>query len=95
LHSFFSPAPPKKRARSSEAGGDEEVSAAKKAKAAGDEPGPASPPLSPELQERIRKNKEVARERLAQRNVPPGFGESWRRQLAGEFSKPYFLDVSV
>lgn len=71
-----------------------QVSAAKKAKAAGDETGKASP-LSPEQLERIRKNKEAARQRLAERNVPPGFGESWRRQLAGEFSKPYFVEVSV
>lgn len=70
-----------------------QVSAVKKAKAAGDETGKASL-LSPEQLERIRKNKEAARQRLAERNVPPGFGESWRRQLAGEFSKPYFVEVS-
>lgn len=70
-----------------------QVSAAKKAKAAGDEAGQASP-LSPEQVERIRKNKEAALQRLAERNVPAGFGESWRRQLAGEFSKPYFVEVS-
>ncbi|NXV39587.1 UNG glycosylase, partial [Rissa tridactyla] len=96
LHSFFSAAPAKKRSRSPEAGSDEEVAkggAVKKAKAAGDETGKASL-LSPEQLERIRKNKEAARQRLAERNVPPGFGESWRRQLAGEFSKPYFVEVS-
>lgn len=71
-----------------------QVSAAKRAKAAGDEAGKASP-LSPEQLERIRKNKEAALQRLAERNVPPGFGESWRRQLAGEFSKPYFVEVSA
>ncbi|KFQ90526.1 Uracil-DNA glycosylase, partial [Nipponia nippon] len=73
-----------------------QVSAAKKAKATatGDEAGKASP-LSPEQLERIRKNKEAALQRLAERNVPPGFGESWRRQLAGEFSKPYFMEVSA
>lgn len=69
-----------------------QVSAAKKAKGAGDEVRQA-PALSAEQQERIRKNKEAARELLAQRNVPPGFGDSWRRQLAGEFSKPYFVQV--
>ncbi|NWH68657.1 UNG glycosylase, partial [Geococcyx californianus] len=93
LHSFFSAAPAKKRGRSLEAGGDAEVSATKKAKAAGDEAGKASP-LSPEQLERIHRNKELALQRLAERNVPPGFGESWRRQLAGEFSKPYFMEVS-
>ncbi|NWV38385.1 UNG glycosylase, partial [Grantiella picta] len=93
LHSFFSPAPAKKRGRSPEAGGDSEVSAAKKAKEAGDEAG-QPPALSAEQRERIRKNKEAAQQLLAQRNVPPGFGDSWRRQLAGEFSKPYFVKVS-
>ncbi|NWZ94544.1 UNG glycosylase, partial [Nesospiza acunhae] len=93
LHSFFSPAPAKKRGRSPEPGGDSEVaaSAAKKAKEGGDKTNQA---LSAEQQERIRKNKEAARQLLAERNVPPGFGDSWRRQLAGEFSKPYFVEVS-
>nr|XP_054502044.1 uracil-DNA glycosylase [Agelaius phoeniceus] len=99
LHSFFSPVPAKKRGRSPEPGGDSEVavgglrgpvSAAKKAKESG---GNASPALSAEQQERIRKNKEAARQLLAERNVPPGFGDSWRRQLAGEFSKPYFVEL--
>ncbi|NXG08176.1 UNG glycosylase, partial [Sakesphorus luctuosus] len=98
LHSFFSPAPAKKRSRSPEPGGDAESclpliaparhfqgSSAKKAKESGE--------LSEEQQERIRKNKEAARQLLAQRNVPPGFGDSWRRQLAGEFSKPYFVEL--
>ncbi|NWV17028.1 UNG glycosylase, partial [Origma solitaria] len=94
LHSFFSPAPAKKRGRSPEPGGDSEVasvSAAKKAKEAGNEVGQV---LSAEQRERIRKNKEAAQQLLAQRNVPPGFGESWQRQLSGEFSKPYFVEVS-
>ncbi|RLV99802.1 hypothetical protein DV515_00009378 [Chloebia gouldiae] len=91
LHSFFSPAPAKKRGRSPEPGGDSEMSAAKKAKEAGDKASPGA--LSAEQQERIRKNKEAARQLLAERNVPPGFGDSWRRQLAGEFSKPYFMEL--
>lgn len=69
-----------------------QVSAAKKAKAAGDEADKGSP-LSPQQLERIRRNKEAALQRLAERNVPPGFGESWRRQLGQEFSKPYFMEV--
>ncbi|XP_039580799.1 uracil-DNA glycosylase isoform X1 [Passer montanus] len=67
-----------------------QASAAKKAKEGGDGAGPA---LSAEQQERIRRNKEAARRLLAERNVPPGFGDSWRRQLAGEFSKPYFVEL--
>uniref|UniRef100_A0A8V5GS54 Uracil-DNA glycosylase n=2 Tax=Melopsittacus undulatus TaxID=13146 RepID=A0A8V5GS54_MELUD len=92
LHCFFSAAPAKRRSRSPEPGGDAEVSAAKKAKVAGDGSG-GSFLLSPEQLERIRRNKEAARQRLAERNVPPGFGESWRRQLAAEFSKPYFVQL--
>ncbi|KAM6052423.1 uracil-DNA glycosylase isoform 3-T3 [Chlamydotis macqueenii] len=65
-----------------------QLSAAKKAKAES-----GASPLSPEQLERIRRNKEAARQRLAERNVPPGFGESWRRQLEGEFSKPYFVEL--
>ncbi|OWK61183.1 Uracil-DNA glycosylase [Lonchura striata] len=91
LHSFFSPAPAKKRGRSPEPGGESEVSAAKKAKEAGDQASQGA--LSAEQQERIRRNKEAARQLLAERNVPPGFGDSWRRQLAGEFSKPYFMEL--
>uniref|UniRef100_A0A8B9T4S1 Uracil-DNA glycosylase n=1 Tax=Anas platyrhynchos TaxID=8839 RepID=A0A8B9T4S1_ANAPL len=94
LLSFFGTAPARKRSRSPEPGGDEEVAGAatKKAKAEGSEAGAASP-LSPEQLERIRRNKEAALQRLADRNVPPGFGESWRRQLAKEFSKPYFMEL--
>ncbi|NXD12625.1 UNG glycosylase, partial [Nothocercus nigrocapillus] len=92
LHSFFSAAPPRKRSRSPEPGGDAEAHDAKKAKAAEGEAGPASP-LSAQQLERIRRNKEAALQRLAERNVPPGFGESWRRQLGGEFSKPYFMEL--
>ncbi|NXS22830.1 UNG glycosylase, partial [Mystacornis crossleyi] len=98
LHSFFSPAPAKKRDRSPEPGGDSEVAsgALREPAALEEERGERGegPALSAEQQERIRRNKEAARQLLAQRNVPPGFGESWRRQLAGEFSKPYFMEVS-
>ncbi|KAM9371537.1 uracil-DNA glycosylase isoform 1-T1 [Phaethornis superciliosus] len=69
-----------------------QLSAAKKAKAAGGEAGAASP-LSSEQLERMRQNKEAALQRLAERNVPRGVGESWGRQLAGEFSKPYFIKL--
>ncbi|XP_041058881.1 uracil DNA glycosylase a isoform X2 [Carcharodon carcharias] len=51
---------------------------------------PPSSPLSPEQLSRIERNKQAALQRLAARNVPPGFGESWKRELLVEFSKPYF-----
>uniref|UniRef100_A0A8C0G1I9 Uracil-DNA glycosylase n=1 Tax=Chelonoidis abingdonii TaxID=106734 RepID=A0A8C0G1I9_CHEAB len=99
LHSFFRAAPPRKRERSPEQGGDAEVPRGR-AGSGGDTdmlaPGrasPRSPPLSPEQQERIRRNKEAALQRLASRSVPAGFGEGWRRQLAGEFTKPYFSQL--
>jgi len=68
--------------------------AAKRPKTSDHEAGRASA-LSPEQLERMRRNKEVALRRLNERSVPPGFGESWRRQLAAEFTKPYFVEVSV
>ncbi|KAK1160115.1 uracil-DNA glycosylase-like isoform X1 [Acipenser oxyrinchus oxyrinchus] len=52
---------------------------------------PLSPPLSPEQLDRIERNKRAALERLAARNVPEGFGVSWRKALSAEFGKPYFI----
>ncbi|XP_039218712.1 uracil-DNA glycosylase isoform X1 [Crotalus tigris] len=57
---------------------------------------PRSPPLSPELVERIRKNKEAALQRLAARTaryIPAELGQSWKVSLAKEFSKPYFAQL--
>lgn len=54
---------------------------------------PPSSPLSPEQLERIARNKRAALERLASAQTPPGFGESWRKELAAEFGKPYFRQV--
>lgn len=72
-----------------------QVSPAKKARAEQEEPGtPPSSPLSPEQLVRIQKNKAAALLRLAARNVPVGFGESWKKHLSGEFGKPYFIKVS-
>ncbi|XP_062943212.1 uracil-DNA glycosylase isoform X1 [Cynocephalus volans] len=71
-------------------------SPAKKARAEQDEPGtPPSSPLSPEQLVRIQRNKAAALLRLAARNVPVGFGESWKKHLSGEFGKPYFIKVKV
>uniref|UniRef100_A0A8C3T0J8 Uracil-DNA glycosylase n=1 Tax=Chelydra serpentina TaxID=8475 RepID=A0A8C3T0J8_CHESE len=75
---------------------DLQANFAKKLKPVGDESGkasPCSPPLNPEQLERIRRNKEAALQRLASRSVPAGFGEGWRRQLAGEFTTPYFSQL--
>ncbi|XP_051828949.1 uracil-DNA glycosylase [Antechinus flavipes] len=104
LHSFFSPSAPRKRRSctelpadpgkeaAAEEGEDASASPAKKSRP-GDEPAAPSSPLSPQQLERIQKNKEAALLRLASRNVPGGFGESWKRPLSAEFSKPYFMKL--
>uniref|UniRef100_A0A2K6MB36 Uracil DNA glycosylase n=1 Tax=Rhinopithecus bieti TaxID=61621 RepID=A0A2K6MB36_RHIBE len=67
---------------------------AKKAPAAQEESGtPSSSPLSAEQLDRIQRNKAAALLRLAARNVPVGFGESWKKHLSGEFGKPYFIKL--
>ncbi|KAF3826792.1 hypothetical protein GH733_009317, partial [Mirounga leonina] len=48
--------------------------------------------LSPSKLVRIRRNKD-ARLRLAARNVPVGFGESWQTRLGAAFGKPYFIKL--
>uniref|UniRef100_A0A8I5UBA1 Uracil-DNA glycosylase n=1 Tax=Pongo abelii TaxID=9601 RepID=A0A8I5UBA1_PONAB len=69
---------------------------AKKAPAGQEESGtPPSSPLSAEQLDRIQRNKAAALLRLAARNVPVGFGESWKKHLSGEFGKPYFIKVNM
>ena len=73
-----------------------QASPAKKARAGQEDPGtPPSSPLSPEQLVRIQRNKAAALLRLAARNVPVGFGESWKKPLSAEFGKPYFIKVSL
>ncbi|GAB5579139.1 uracil-DNA glycosylase [Prionailurus iriomotensis] len=106
LYSFFSPNPAgKRRTRSpepadpgtgvaavAEESGDAAASPAKKARAGQEDPGtPPTSPLSPEQLVRIQRNKAAALLRLAARNVPVGFGESWKKHLSAEFGKPYFI----
>ncbi|XP_042193637.1 uracil DNA glycosylase a isoform X2 [Callorhinchus milii] len=50
-------------------------------------------PLSPEQLSRIERNKRAALLRFAARNVPEGFGESWKKELLQEFNKPYFMKL--
>ncbi|XP_003132973.1 uracil-DNA glycosylase [Sus scrofa] len=107
LYSFFSPnASGKRRACSPEPddlgtgvaavveNGDVTASSVKKIRTGQEEPGtPPSSPLSPEQLARIQRNKAAALLRLAARNVPVGFGESWKKHLSGEFGKPYFIKL--
>ncbi|XP_056144560.1 uracil DNA glycosylase a [Lampris incognitus] len=55
---------------------------------------PLRPPsLSEEQLDRIARNKQAAREKLAAGQAPVGFGESWRKGLSAEFGKPYFKQL--
>ncbi|XP_006640276.2 uracil-DNA glycosylase isoform X2 [Lepisosteus oculatus] len=95
INSYFNPVN-KKRAleENNEAGEDAKekkaITPVKRQKTASDG-APTSPPLSPEQLGRIERNKRAALERLAARNVPEGFGESWKKELCAEFGKPYFI----
>ncbi|KAL4609629.1 uracil-DNA glycosylase-like [Arapaima gigas] len=100
IHSFFSPVVKKRLSDgTAETEGENrsknDVSALKKLKSGGegDVLPPVSPPLSPEQLERIERNKRAALERLSARNVPQGFGESWKKALNAEFAKPYFAKL--
>lgn len=50
--------------------------------------------LSEEQLHQIEQNRRAALERLARRNVPVPVGESWRKKIGTEFTKPYFTKVS-
>ncbi|ELK31458.1 Uracil-DNA glycosylase [Myotis davidii] len=79
LYSFFSPSPVGKRRARSPEPADPGTGVAGGAEESGD----------------AAKNKAAALLRLAARNVPVGFGESWKKHLSGEFGKPYFIKVKV
>uniref|UniRef100_A0A3P9QFD9 Uracil-DNA glycosylase n=1 Tax=Poecilia reticulata TaxID=8081 RepID=A0A3P9QFD9_POERE len=97
INSFFSPVS-KKRANEvnePEENAQEPVSI-KKQKCASVPPEQQSPPPSPlssDQLERMARNKRAALERLASGQTPPGFGASWRKELAAEFGKPYFKQL--
>ncbi|KAH0625647.1 hypothetical protein JD844_015239 [Phrynosoma platyrhinos] len=75
--------------------------APKRLKAGSGSDAPCPPPsLTPEQLERIRRNREAARQRLAARNnaaaaglAPPEMAPSWRDALGAEFAKPYFAQL--
>ncbi|MEQ2242058.1 hypothetical protein ILYODFUR_031894 [Ilyodon furcidens] len=95
INSFFSPVS-KKRVSKEVNESEEDTKEQKKQKCAVVVPEPKCPPpgpLSPEQLDRIARNKRAALERLASAQTPPGFGESWRKELAAEFVKPYFKQL--
>ncbi|KAK2837284.1 hypothetical protein Q5P01_014496 [Channa striata] len=95
IHSFFSPVS-KKRTSNEFSESEESVQDSKKPKSSEAESAPSSPPscpLSPDQLERIARNKKAALERLSSGQTPPGFGQSWRKGLSGEFGKPYFKQL--
>ncbi|XP_063310753.1 uracil-DNA glycosylase isoform X1 [Pelobates fuscus] len=76
---------------------DPQTTPVKKKKCGGDENCPeiVSPPLSPEQLDRIQRNKEVALQKRAARNIPESIGESWKQELMAEFTKPYFVKLNA
>ncbi|XP_061071814.1 uracil-DNA glycosylase isoform X2 [Conger conger] len=98
IKTYFSPVAQKKLQENNETGevtnlydGDISTTAKRRKPASGEPPG--SPLLSSEQLDRIERNRKDALQRLAARNVPPGFGESWHKALGEEFAKPYFTRV--
>ncbi|KAJ8261043.1 hypothetical protein COCON_G00167660 [Conger conger] len=98
IKTYFSPVAQKKLQENNETGevtnlydGDISTTAKRRKPATGEPPG--SPLLSSEQLDRIERNRKDALQRLAARNVPPGFGESWHKALGEEFAKPYFTRV--
>ncbi|XP_078668795.1 uracil-DNA glycosylase-like [Branchiostoma floridae x Branchiostoma belcheri] len=98
ISSFFSPQPAKKRPADGENGGnspDGKVTPVKKLKA--DDSPTTSPPgnngLSPEQRARMEEKRKEALGKLANKNCPADMGETWRRALAQQFSKPYWLKL--
>ena len=49
--------------------------------------------LSPEQRERMEANRKEAEKRLHASKSPQSFGASWKKALAAEFSKEYFVKV--
>eukprot|EP00058_Branchiostoma_floridae_P023471 XP_002608961.1 hypothetical protein BRAFLDRAFT_287104 [Branchiostoma floridae] len=97
ISSFFSPQQAKKRPTDGEQGGtspDGKATPVKKLKA---DDSPTSPPtnngLSPEQRARMEEKKKEAQVKLANRNYPAEMGETWRRALDQQFSKPYWLKL--
>lgn len=51
--------------------------------------------LSPEQRQRMEANRKEAEKKLLANKSPQFFGDSWRKALAAEFSKEYFVKVSL
>nr|XP_012418872.1 PREDICTED: LOW QUALITY PROTEIN: uracil-DNA glycosylase-like [Odobenus rosmarus divergens] len=108
LYSFFSlsmagkrrpsslePAHPRTRlAAVAEESGDAAASPSPDRPAGQEDPGTLpSSRLSPAMLVHIRRNKAAVLIRLATRNMPVGFRESWQTRLSAAFGKPYFIKL--
>uniref|UniRef100_A0AAR2IJK0 Uracil-DNA glycosylase n=1 Tax=Pygocentrus nattereri TaxID=42514 RepID=A0AAR2IJK0_PYGNA len=51
------------------------------------------PQLSAEQLKQIEQNRQAALDRLFARNVPVPIGETWRKHIGDEFTKPYFTKL--
>ncbi|XP_034548693.1 LOW QUALITY PROTEIN: uracil-DNA glycosylase-like [Notolabrus celidotus] len=95
INSFFSPVS-KKRLSQDLNEEEEDAKDPKKPKSSASEAESSTltpAPLSPEQLDRIARNKKAALEKLSSAQTPPGFGESWKEELAAEFRKPYFKQL--
>ncbi|XP_066509596.1 uracil-DNA glycosylase-like isoform X2 [Hoplias malabaricus] len=93
ITSFFSPTNKKRDHEEPKSGEDAFNAKNKRLKAEGDALETAACPLSPEQLQKIAQNKRAALERLSANSCPQGVGESWRRALSAEFTKPYFKQL--
>ena len=66
----------------------------KKLKSSNAEQKSSSIQLSDEQLVRMAQNKKAALDKIRAKETPAGFGETWRRELAAEFAKPYFKQVT-
>ena len=96
ISSFFNTSGTK---RSAEDAGVSAVSPQSKSLKTGDQSSPESNSqrpisnLSPEQRERMEANRKAAEKKLLANKSPQFLGESWRKALAEEFSKEYFVKV--
>ncbi|XP_059910710.1 uracil DNA glycosylase a isoform X1 [Gadus macrocephalus] len=96
INSFFLPVSKKRVSKElgkTEKHAEEVQITPKKLRSSNVEQKSSSPQLSVEQLERMAKNKKAALDKIRVKATPAGFGETWRRELAAEFEKPYFKQL--